>query len=108
TQLPCIEILLQKFEKSMGVETVQLYKVYRLLCEYSHFEFYRTVAYPALGVEPPEELQKRKDLFLKVTVAAALSLPSFAHCPPSCGFDDKHFEKISALRDKAWREVVPT
>jgi hypothetical protein len=108
TQLPNTRILLENFEKSVGVETGELYKAYRLLCEYSHFEFYRTLAYPALGVEPPEELQKRKDLFLKVTVATALSLPSFAHCPPSCGFDDNHFEKISALRDKAWRQVVPT
>jgi hypothetical protein len=106
TQLTGIEMLLQKFEKSVGAETGQLYKVYRLLCEYTHFEFYRTVAYPALGVEPPQDLKKRENLFLKVTVAAALSLPSFAHCPPSCGFDDEHFEKITALRNKGWREVL--
>jgi len=83
----------------------RLYKIYRLLCEYVHFEFFRTIAYPALGVEAPSELEKRRTLFLKITVAAALSLPSFAHCPPSCGFDDDHFEKISRLRDEAWQKI---
>ncbi len=58
-----------------------------------------------LGVEAPAELEKRKTLFLKVTVAAALSLPCFAHCPPSCGFDDDQFETISRLRDEAWQEI---
>ena len=42
-------------------------------------------------------LEKRKNLFLNVTVAVALWFPSFAHCPPSCGFDDEHFEKVTAL-----------
>lgn len=92
TQIPHIKPLLQRFEESVGVsETGTLYKIYRLLCEYAHFEFFRTISYPALGVEAPPELEKRKTLFLKVTVAAALSLPCFAHCPPSCGFDDEHF-----------------
>lgn len=100
TQLPSIEILFEKFEKSVGAETGQLYKVYRLLCEYTHFEFYRTISYPALGVERSEDLEKRKNLFLNVTAAAALWLPSFAHCPPSCGFDDERFEKVSALLKK--------
>jgi hypothetical protein len=106
SQLPTIETLFQKFEREAGAsETGLLYKVYRLLSEYTHFEFYRTIAYPDFGVDPPEELEKRKNLFLKITVAAALSLPSFAHCPPSCGFDDEHFEKITALRENAWREI---
>ncbi len=104
--VPHIETLLQRFEQSMGAsETGTLYKIYRLLCEYAHFEFFRTVAYPPLGVEAPAELEKRKTLFLKVTVAAALSLPCFAHCPPSCGFDDDQFETISRLRDEAWQEI---
>lgn len=100
-QLPSVKILIQKFEKRVGVETGWLYKAYRLLSEYTHFEFYRTKAYPALGVEAPEDLEERKNFFLNVTVAAALWLPSFAHCPPSCGFDDQHFEKVSALLKKA-------
>ncbi len=32
TELPSIEVLLQKFENSLGVETGWLYKAYRLLC----------------------------------------------------------------------------
>ena len=97
TELPSVEVLFQKFEKSVGAETGWLYKTYRLLSEYAHFEFYRTIAYPAFGVEPAEDLEKRKNLFLNVAVAVALWLPSFAHCPPSCGFDDEHFEKVTAL-----------
>ena len=93
-------------EESMGVSgTGTLYKIYRLLSDYAHLEFSRTVAYSALGVEAPVDLEKRKTLFLKVTVAAALSLPCFAHCPPSCGFDDEYFEKISSLRDEAWQKI---
>jgi hypothetical protein len=111
TRLSNIGALLRRFEESMGVsETGLLYKVYRLLCEYAHFEFFRTIAYPAFGVEQSSVLEQRKKLFLTVTVAAALSLPSFAHCPPSCGFGDEHFEKITSLRDQAWqkvRELVP-
>lgn len=106
TGIPNLKILLQRFEESMGAsETGTLYKIYRLLCEYAHFEFFRTIAYPALGVEAASELEKRKMLFLKVTIAAALSLPCFAHCPPSCGFDNDHFETISRLRDEAWQEI---
>jgi hypothetical protein len=106
TGIPSFEILLQRFEESMGAsETGTLYKIYRLLCEYAHFEFFRTVAYPALGVEAASELEKRKTLFLKVTVAAALSLPCFAHCPPSLGFDNEHFDKIVSLRDEAWQKI---
>ena len=101
TELPNIEVLFQKFEKSVGAETGWMYKVYRLLCEYTHFEFYRMAAYPALGVESPQDLEKRKQLFLNVTVAVALWLPSLAHCPPSCGFDDQHFEKVTALLNTA-------
>src|SRR5438132_8021690 len=37
TELPSIEVLFQKFEKSVGAETGWMYKVYRLLCEYTHF-----------------------------------------------------------------------
>jgi hypothetical protein len=88
-EIPNFEMLLRRFEESMGIsETGTLYKIYRLLSEYAHFEFFRIIAYPALGVEAASELEKRKTLFLNVTVAAALSLPCFAHCPPSCGFDD--------------------
>lgn len=97
TELPSIEVLLERFEKSVGAETGWMYKVYRLLCEYTHFEFYRLIAYPALGVESPQDLEIRKNLFLNVTVAVALWLPSLAHCPPTCGFDDERFEKVSAL-----------
>jgi len=97
TELPSIEVLLQKFEKSVGAEIGWMYKIYRLLCEYTHFEFYRLIAYPALGVESPQDLEKRKNLFLNVTVAVALWLPSLAHCPPECGFDDQDFEKVSDL-----------
>ena len=101
-----METLLTKFEEKAGAtETGSLYKIYRLLCEYTHFEFFRTVAYPALGVESHFELEKRKALFLRVTAATALSLPSLAHCPPSCGFDEEYFEKITNLRDKGWKNL---
>jgi hypothetical protein len=101
TELPSIKVLFQKFEKSVGAETGWMYTVYRLLCEYTHFEFYRLIAYPALGIESPQDLKKRKNLFLNVTVAVALWLPSLAHCPPECGFDDQHFEKVGDLLKKA-------
>jgi hypothetical protein len=101
TEIPSVEVFFQKFEKGVGAEIGWLYKAYRLLSEYTHFEFYRTIAYPALGVESATDLEKRKSLFLNVAVAVALWLPSFAHCPPSCGFDDDHFEKVSALLEKA-------
>ena len=97
TELPSIEVLFQRFEKSVGAEIGWMYKVYRLLCEYTHFEFYRLIAYPAFGVESPEDLEKRQKLFLNVTAAVALWLPSLAHCPPASGFDDERFEKVSAL-----------
>jgi hypothetical protein len=106
TRLPHINVLLREFEERMGAsETGLLYKIYRLLCEYAHLEFFRTVAYPALGLEAPLELEQRKIVFLRVTVAAALSLPCFAHCPPDCGFDNEHFERIENLRDEAWHKL---
>jgi hypothetical protein len=98
---PSIEVLFKKFEKSVGAETGWMYKVYRLLCEYTHIEFNRLIAYPALGVESPQDLEKRKNVFLNVTVAFALWLPSLAHCPPECGFDDQSFEKVGDLLKKA-------
>jgi hypothetical protein len=101
TALPSIEELFQKFEKSVGAEIGWMYKVYRLLCEYTHFEFYRLIAYPELGVESSQDLDKRKNLFLNVTVAVALWLPSLAHCPPAFGFDDERFQKVSALLETA-------
>ncbi|MDD5260740.1 MAG: hypothetical protein PHD76_02730 [Methylacidiphilales bacterium] len=104
--LPKIETLLNNFDREMGAKEGRLYKIYRLLCEYAHFEFYRTVAYPALGVEAPDVLEKGKELFLKTTIACALSLPAFAHCPPYCGFDNKYFRKITNLQEKSWKGVA--
>lgn len=101
TEVPCIEVLFQKFEKTVGAEAGWMYKLYRLLCEYTHFEFYRLIGYPTLGVEAPQDLEERKNLFLNATAAVALWLPSLAHCPPECGFDDEQFEKVSNLLRKA-------
>src|SRR5205823_3152846 len=67
TRIPNLEVLLQRFEESMGTaEPGTLYKIYRLLSEYAHFEFVRTTAYPAFGVEASSILEQRKKLFLTV------------------------------------------
>jgi hypothetical protein len=108
TEIPKIHTLLQRLEQSIGQDPGLLYKYYRFLCEYSHFELYRTMAYPALGVEAPETLERSKDMFLKLTVAVALSLPLFAHCPPSCGFGDEQFKKMTMLSGEAWQTVAKT
>lgn len=101
-----MEVLLGATEKIVGAKTAgQLYKIYRLLSEYAHFGFFRTVSYPNLGTEAPDVLEKRRELFLGVTNACALSLPCFAHCPPACGFDDENFEKITRSCQDGWRKV---
>ncbi len=103
TELPSIDVLFTRFEESVGADSGWLYKVYRLLCEYTHFEFGRLIAYPALGVEPLQTLDERRELFLNVATAVALWLPSFAHCPPDCGFDNERFEEVEALVRRAGR-----
>ncbi len=104
-ELPKIKTLLQRLELSVKADTGLLYKYYRFLCEYAHFEFFRTMAYPALGVEASQDLERTKSVLLNLTVATALSLPLFAHCPPFVGFDDEHSKKIILLSAEAWRTI---
>ena len=106
---PTVTTALETFEKMAGTEPGLLYKYYRLLCEYAHLEFYRTSAYPNFGFEAPDDPEFSKKMFLWLASACAMSLPALIHCPPSCGFPDKEFEKAMDLTKKAWsKEDMPT
>lgn len=102
---PSVEALLLAFEKDAGAkEQGLLYKLYRLLCEYTHFEYFRTASYPKLGPESADVLETKRRLFEQASIACAASLPCFAHCPPKCGFDDIHYERAVALCKEAWED----
>lgn len=96
-----ISQLLQDFDESGDL----LYKVYRLLCEYVHFGFERTCAFPLWGSESPEVLNRREKFFESVICACALSIPALCHCPPDCGFSDIDFEKAIAASKEGFSNL---
>lgn len=105
-EVPTIESALAIFEsRHAGVKPGALYDPYRMLCEYSHVDFFKTAAYPRLGLESAEILDLRRSFFLWVASAGALSIPALSHCPPSCGFPDAEYERIRDLAAKAWQDL---
>lgn len=107
TRLPTADKLLSATEERLGAKNGGLlYKAFRMLCEYTHYEFQRTVSYPLLGPEAPEILAKRKTLLTSITIACAQTLPVFAHCPPTCGFDDAGHAILTELCDCGWKVVA--
>lgn len=104
--LPSVETILNNFEKQSEVsDPGLLYKFYRLLSEYSHFEFDRTCSYPRMGSEPSTETTRRCEVFENIICACALSIPAFSHCPPKSGYSDEVFEEIMKISELGWKNI---